>query len=362
MQLIRSTGMHLVFLLLKFGNIISTMNYQDIISKFSSDLQKAVKEVPSLGEQDGFVLRIEGEKKILVIQENRITESKNYMLKNKITGLEINMSLGYTKLEVDFLSDFDFIEYLDIVHQPLGDVKAINSLHNLKSLSLDAYFYSEADFNNFPRLEECSLHWTPNARNLFRCIKLKSLYLRSYKKSDLSELENLKLLEKLHIGNSPSKSLKGIAGLKNLKELDLGLLTKLADIDDIRKLPLLQKLNIQSCKKIPYDTLWELKNLKWLNLSDVGNIPTIKQIENLKNLEEIYIIGNSKILDGDTSRLLNLPKLRKAGLAHLSHYRPTSLEIEAKIEGKELKTLLQKYSNMRIYKKLLKEMERIAKY
>jgi hypothetical protein len=332
------------------------MNYQDIISKFSSDLHEALRTIPSLIERDGFILRERKENIALVIQENRIGESKEYMLQKGITGLEINMSLGYTKLEVDFLSKFNFIDTLSIVHQPLGDVKAINSLHKLKYLELDSYFYNPIDFNNFLKLEDCSIHWTPNAKNLFNCQILKTLYLRSYKNDDLAELEKLKLLEKLSISNSPIKNLKGISNLKNLKELELGLLTKLTLIDGIESLPLLEKLTIQSCKKIPFEKIWQLKNLKRLYLSDIGDIPTIKQIDNLKNLEEIDIIGMSRIVDGNTSPLLNLPNLRNATLAHLSHYKPTSLEIEAKVEGKDLKTLLQKYSNMRIYKRLLKEM------
>ena len=185
---------------------------------------------------------------------------------------------------------------------------------------------------------------------------LKALYLRSYKKDDLSELEKLRLLEKLSISNSPIKNLRGISNLKNLKEIELGLLTKLTLIDGIESLPLLEKLIIQSCKKIPFEKIWQLKNLKKLYLSDVGDISTIKQIDNLKNIEEIDIIGMSKIVDGDSSPLLNLPKLRNVRLAHLSHYRPTSLEIEAKVEGKDLKTLLQKYNHMRLYRKMLKGM------
>ncbi len=144
--------------------------------------------------------------------------------------------------------------------------------------------------------------------------------------------------------------------LKKLKDLDLGLLTKLTDIDDIKNLPLLNKLNIQSCKKIPFEKLWQLKNLKWLNLSDIGNIPTIKGIEQLNMLEEVYMVGDTKILDGDTSPLLKLANIKKVGLAHLSHYKPTTLEIQAKIEGKDLKTLLKEYKHMRIYKKILKEI------
>ncbi|MBU4016554.1 hypothetical protein KJ980_01990 [Patescibacteria group bacterium] len=333
------------------------MKYKDVISQFNINLKDAVKRDPSLKEQDGFILSDIKGSISLIIQENKINESKDYMLKKGITGLIINMSLGYTKLDVDFLSDFNFIEYLNIVHQPLGDTKAINSLHGLKSLVLYAYFFTEIDFNNFSNLQECSiLHWTPNAKNLFNCTKLKKLYLRSYKKKDLSELENLKLLEELRVDNSPIKSLKGLSELKSIKELDFGGLTKLTDIDEIKELPLLNKLNIQSCKKIPFEKLWQLKNLKWLNLSDIGNIPTIKGIEQLNMLEEVYMVGDTKILDGDTSPLLKLANIKKVGLAHLSHYKPTTLEIQAKIEGKDLKTLLQEYSHMRIYNKMLKEI------
>lgn len=333
------------------------MKYKDVISQFNINLKDAVKRDPSLKEQDGFILSDIKGSISLIIQENKINESKDYMLKKGITGLIINMSLGYTKLDVDFLSDFNFIEYLNIVHQPLGDTKAINSLHGLKSLVLYAYFFTEIDFNNFPNLQECSiLHWTPNAKNLFNCTKLKILHINSYKKDDLSELNGLKLLEKLRIDNSQLTSLNGLQKLTKLKELNLGLLTKLTSIDNIKDTPSLEKLNIQSCKKIPYDTLWGIKSLRWLNLSDVGNIPTIKGIERLNKLEEVYLVGDTKILDGDLSPLLKLPSLKKVGVAHLSHYKPTSLEIEAKVEKKDLKALLQKYSYRRIYKKILKEI------
>ncbi len=145
-----------------------TNKIEETIAQFASNIHDAVKRVPSLSFYKGFLVRdIEG-KRLLVLQADKIKESREFMLQEKLTGLEINMSLGYPKLTTDFLKDFTFIDTLTIIHQPLSDTDSLNMLHNLKYLNLDSYFYSLLDFSNFPHLEVCGIYWTPNAKNLFK--------------------------------------------------------------------------------------------------------------------------------------------------------------------------------------------------
>lgn len=151
-----------------------TNKIEDTIALFASNINEAVKRVPSLSFYKGFLVRdIEG-KKFLVIQADKIQESKEFMLQEKLTGLEINMSLGYPKLTIEFLKDFTFIEMLKVIHQPLYETDAINQLHILKYLVLILTFIPYSILIIFLGLKNVVFIGLQTPKIYFLAIRLKS--------------------------------------------------------------------------------------------------------------------------------------------------------------------------------------------
>ncbi len=139
------------------------------------EIEKIVNQQDTLRSVDGFILREINDELFLVIHQDKIQESVEYMMKNKINGLEINISLGFPGMDISFLNELTFLQKLSIVHPSLNETQAINSLHQLRYLALDSFFYSQLDFNNFPKLEKCYLVWTPQIKNIESAKKLKTL-------------------------------------------------------------------------------------------------------------------------------------------------------------------------------------------
>lgn len=284
--------------------------------------KESIKNIPSLHFEEAFLIReFKVGEKYLVIQANQIEESKKFMLKNHITGLEINISLGYPNLSVEFLKNFIFITMLNVIDQPLQNTDEINLLRDLKELSLDSYFYTPIDFDNFPNLETCNIHWTPNAINLFKRHNLKTLSITSYKGKSSKDFSLLHRLENLSIINSPIEEISDLAILKNLRYLDLTLLRKLSSLHGIENLTKLEFLTVDNCHKInSIEEISNLVNLKELSISNDGKIETVKPIEKLKNLESIFFIEDTNILDGDLSPIEKLAKLKKVLFMNRKHY------------------------------------------
>lgn len=298
-----------------------TNNIEEAIAQFSTNIHDAVKRVPSLSIYKEFLVRDIDGKRYLVINADKILESREFMQQENITGLEINMSLGYPKLSIDFLREFTFIDHLAIIHQPLRETNAINFLHKLKCLDLDSYFYAPLDFNNFPLLEVCGIHWTPNAKNLFECKTLKILNTRSYKGHDVSEYSRLSNLEKLSIINSPINNITKLQSLKKLRSLDLSLLSKLTSLKGIEKLINLEELKINSCTHIhDIEEIKYLINLTKLWLIDCKDVESLKPIESIQNLNNLLFYGTTNIVDGDLTPLTKLNKLTKIAFQNRKHY------------------------------------------
>lgn len=297
------------------------------------EIEKVVNQQDTLRSVDGFILREINDELFLVIHQDKIQESVEYMMKNKINGLEINISLGFPGMDISFLSELTFLQKLSIVHPSLNETQAINSLHQLRYLALDSFFYSQLDFNNFPKLEKCYLVWTPQIKNIESAKKLKTLLLRGYKKESLEEIGFLKNLEVLSVMNSPIKSLKGLSNLLKLRILRLGLLRNLELLDGIESLQDLELLEIDKCRKITsLDSISNLVRLEEISVNDCQNIKSLTPIVNLKSLRAFFFWGDTNIVDGNLSHILTLKKLSKISFKPRKHYSHDKESLLSKIE------------------------------
>lgn len=280
-----------------------------------------MKNPYEIKEVNGFKIRMTEFGPSLIIDPNHVMESKEFMVKNNIKGLEINVSVNFDTNDLSFLEHFDFITHLNIIHYRIDDMSPLYHLKNLLSLAVQGHYTSPIDFSRFPKLIHCFLEWTKGADSIFECVTLKKLYINSYKGKNADKFTKLINLESLKIGNSPIENIEGLRSLGKLRELGLYYLRKLQSLKGIEELTNLEVLDLYTCRKISsLKEIENLKNLRKLLFNNMGEIESIKVLENLPNLEWVLFYESTNILDGDLTPLTKLPKLSRLAFQNRRHY------------------------------------------
>ena len=75
------------------------------------------------------------------------------------------------------------------------------------------------------------------------------------------------------------------------------------------------------------DAIGALENLRFLGVSDCGRIDSLGPLANLTELEVLYAWGSTRVLDGDLTPLLKLPKLREIRMRDRHEYKPRIRDI-----------------------------------
>jgi len=252
----------------------------------------------------------------LIIEQEKIEKSVQYIQDNKITGIDFH-PLVYGNIEnIGFLTKIkDYIQSISFTSEcRIKDISPLNALENLKYLefSIDNKIQQTLNFSNFPKLEQAHIVWQKNMINLNTCIRLENLGLYNWNEQDIQSLTTLKELKKLYFNDT--KILTSLAGIENFSKLEnLSLyncpkLQSLGDFDNFSNT--LEELNIQSCRQITdYTTISKLKNLKYLVLLSSAPAENASFLENL-NLKGFGNI-DINILDGNVENLLKEPILFK---------------------------------------------------
>jgi len=280
----------------------------------------------------GFKIRYKDSQKILILENDRITESCNFMLKENISGLELNYVYGISDTDFVFLKDFNFVNFLSIINWWTKDISQIHNLTELHTLNIVTDCKTKIDFSQFPKLTNCILHWRSGATSLYKSTLLEDLCLFHYnpKEKNLLNLSNLKNLKKLQVNSSPINSLEGIENLQNIEKLELYYLRNLENIEHIKQLPKLKKLSMESCKKANLQAIAHLQQIEKLLLTKMADIESVKLFSELKNLQSLAL-GETKITDGNLSPMFDLPNLQRFIGKHYKHYSHSFEEITQKI-------------------------------
>ncbi len=283
--------------------------------------------------------------KAVILSHNQLNESREFMLKNNINGIEINYMFGGESEDLEYLKEFTFVKHLRIVNRN-ADLTGIKYLKQLETLELGVENNQYFDFTAFPNLRACYFTWSKQKESIFKCENLEHLGIEKYLNRDLALFHNLKKLTTLGIGNSKIQELKGIENLAGLKKLRLSYLNnisnlkgvehltyletlelyglrKLNSIDNIANLDSIKMLSIDKCNAInELTSLENLRHLKKLVLNNMGDLKTLNSIENLHELEELFFIENTNILDGNLNPIKMLQKysLVKFSFKNRKHY------------------------------------------
>lgn len=259
----------------------------------------------------------------------------------KLEGLKINTRWEGIK-SLDFLSEYEFIESLEIVGNNDFDFSFLFSLKNLKKLSISIVGNNPIDFSNQTNLEMLTIQWRKgNIIGLDKCSNMSTLCLVDYVEDDFTSINKLINLNDLKVKTASIKKLNGIENFVNLKHLLLGNCKKLTSIDELKSLSNLISLSFELCSQIKdYFQIGSLSNLENLKITDCKGIDSIKFIENLSSLKMLSLLGNTDVLDGD---LIPAKNIKEVFYKHRKHY---NIKIE-NIDNEELvKRNLEKIRNL----------------
>lgn len=205
-------------------------------------------------------------------------------------------------LSLNSVFDFEGIQFLTNL-QSLGagsneekyslDLSALGQLKQLNSLNLDYYTTTSSDLNCLKGLTNLS-----------------TLYLNAYKVRDLKALGYMRNLEYLYIIKMVDLNLEPLSLLDNLKDLTI-FSTSIENLDKFKVLNNLSltNLKIRSKRLNSISGIAGLKNLKYLDLGGNKNINDLRVLSNFTSLTTLELSGNAIIDINPLANLTNLSTL-----------------------------------------------------
>jgi hypothetical protein len=253
-----------------------------------------------------------------------------------LDGIKIN-TRWENLVDLSFLSDYQFLESLDIVGVRDFDFSFLLSLKKLKKLSISIAGNNEIDLSNQTNLESLSIQWRKGKiLGVEKCVKITSLCLVDYSEKDFIPVSSLRSLEVLKVKTALVNNCDGLENLTKLKSILLGNCKKLSSLEGLGKLNNVTSISFDLCPQIKnYDEIGNLHKLEDLQITDCKGVGSIKFIESLVRLEKLSLLGNTDILDGD---LMPAKKVKEVFYMHRNHYNVT-------IDNKEYDSLVKNNLN-----------------
>lgn len=264
---------------------------------------------------------------------------------HKLRGLRIFAQLKDDRLpNLDFLSDYSFLEVLEITSVDDSSFNFLNKLENLKELAINVTGDNIIDLSNQASLESLTIQWRKNKiLGLEKCNKIRILCLIDYAEKDFMPVSSLLALEDLKVKTGLVNDCNGIVKLTNLKSILLSNCKKLQSLDGLGDLKNITSLSFDLCPQIKnYDEIGNLHNLENLQIIDCKGVSSIRFVEKLSALKKLSLLGNTDVLDGD---LVSAKRIKDVFYKHRSHYNVT-------IENKGYDSLVE--NNLNKIKRLFK--------
>lgn len=254
--------------------------------------------------------------------------------RHNLRGLRIFVQLREDKLpNIDFLSNYLFLEVLDITSVDDYDFRVLSSLVNLKELTISIDGKNEIFLDNQTNLESLSIKWRKGKiKSIERCLKLKTLCLVDFNEDDFFPISRLKNLKDLKVKTSSIKTTNGLKNLVYLENILLANCKALISIEGIGGKNYLTTFSIDLCPKIgDYENLKDLPNIETFQITNCRGIKSIKFIKNFPSLTKLTLLGNTDVLDGDMTPAQGIKDVM---YMHRKHYN-------IKIENKEYDDIIK---------------------
>lgn len=277
---------------------------------------------PTIGEIDGLPA--------LVVLEGGWRDEYSGVIETH--GLAV-LSIMVRGDDLSFLERLPSLRGLVLNAGEVRDLSPIQALGALETLTLNTPSKPrmELDFKAFGALETLRMYWNPGFESVFACESLRSLWMFGPPDADLARFGALPSLRRLEL--SQGRKLVSTAGVGDLEFLGL---YQQAALEDFSGLPAeLRVLAIEGSKKLStLDAVGPLTKLTRLKVANCGDLASLKPLTGLIELEEFFAWESTRVLDGDLSVLLELPRLHQIGMRDRREYRPRVPEVEEALQAR----------------------------
>jgi hypothetical protein len=250
------------------------------------------------------------------------------MRKEGAQFLRLNPTLG-ARFDVDlqFLRGLTFLRGVEIYAPSVKDLAELVSLPQLELLGLQCPF-KRIDFAAaFPQLRFASFAWRPGCETFFESEGLQFLFMEGYPQEDLTTLQRLSQLRRMHVNARKLKSARGVEMLASLDHVTFAYCRALADITALADCEPLRVLEFHNCPLVSdLAPIGSLRNLKRLTIENGVRVESVAPLLGCVSLEELYLPG-TKVEDGDLSHLLKLPHLKRIALPKSTAHSHSADEI-----------------------------------
>lgn len=226
----------------------------------------------------------------------------------KFNGLEFSNQIYWNKKDLEVVTKFPKLKYLELNNPSIKDYSALAVLRDLEILGIGEHVKQPIDLSLFPKLKKL---WFVNSVNKFKniisCKNLERLRIEKLKmkSKDFSTFPQLKNLKQLHISGCNVESLKGIENFPMVEEITFHFFKNLVDLNNLSKLKQLKTLWLEGAKKIQnHEVLGKCLSLEDLRLLKSSPIKNIASIVSNKSLKE-FVFLDTDVLGGDLSPLLD---------------------------------------------------------
>jgi internalin A len=232
--------------------------------------------------------------------------------------------------DLSFLAQLPSLRGLVLNGGGVRDLSPVERLHGLETLTLNTPAKPKLplDFSAFGSLKTLRLYWNPGFESVFSCTTLESLFVFGPPDPDLARFGALPRLRRLEL--SQGRKLTSTAGV-GASVTFLGLYQQAA-LRELTELPALDVLAIEGSKQL--GELATVPTLTTLKAANCGDIASLAPLRGLDRLQEFFAWESTRIVDGDLSVLLELPRLRAIGMRDRREYRPRVAEIEEALRGR----------------------------
>ncbi|MDA0161090.1 hypothetical protein OM076_12495 [Solirubrobacter ginsenosidimutans] len=274
------------------------------------------------------ISEIDGLPALAVLEGGWRDEYANVIEAHDLAALSIMVRGG----DLSFLARLPALRGLVLNAGEVRDLGPVSQLRGLETLTLNTVSKPrmELDFTAFPHLRTLRMYFNAGFESVFACTSLESLFVFGPPDPDLTRFGALPALRRLEL--SQGRKVTSTAGVgANVEFLGLYMQGALEALDG---LPAgLTVLAIEGAKKL--EALPALPSrLTRLKVANCGDIASLAPLRGLDQLEEFFAWESTKVLDGDLSVLLELPRLRSIGLRDRREYRPRVPEIEEALRGR----------------------------
>jgi internalin A len=280
-------------------------------------------------QDQGFIIEDGPKGRTLTVTGPWSSRAEEALYRPDVVRLALNYTRGFSG-DLEFLDAWP-ISRLHILDRSLVDLYPVTRLgETLEELDIQTAPDVQIDLGALSRLRRLSTHWDNISETLSYASGLEHLEVWQFDGEDIADLDLEAPLTRLKLVDTPN--LLSLDGIEAFSELTFFFVALARELDDLDAIPAvadnLKELEIETCLGVTaIDAVGALENLRFLGVSDCGRIDSLSPLANLTELEVLYAWGSTRVLDGDLTPLLKLPRLREIRMRDRREYKPRIRDI-----------------------------------